>query len=576
MLTSRGDGLTPSPSRTCRGTTVILVLIIILFMVALAVGFLKGMGLNRDLAEGLRRNAVFEHTIFSGKWHAIRELEYNYVNERALNLPTTLGGHWEATFAPIGTPGTEEYNENNARYLWEWDMGLSSRSPDSDYHLHQMDGVWHPVQYFDKKYQPIGSVNPVPDPAPDEARYLARYAIAVMDLSGRLPINRGIAQFNADGVPIWRAADEGIVNATTAGRMIDETGNLQEHEPEMSPLQFTGYYMAKGLGFYEGYGVSYTRNRDLGNPNRLSDSDIKAGWLSKGATNRRLSQRYDDLANWPGDHTYDVFNWSLIQRIAKQADVQGAELVGSYGLSPAPDWETVASLFTPYGQGEQFLPDLIADVGDMPAAQKSELDKYQWMVNINTAPPAVIMGLITGVDAMLELEGNHKIDGKLNHQSFLYWYDKDPTDANAIADAIAQGFTDPSDPLNWPYTRRVHRTNPDSSDIDQPGVRWLTNQIVNGRPYTTNAWVSTVRANVGESGAEGIVTRLLKGACGAKLVRRQSRFYRIALQAQIWDRLNEEPLQQKTIDFVLHIDPNDNGKPGDSYIMYHVDRGWIQ
>lgn len=555
----------PQPPLRERGTTIILVLVIILFMVTLAVSFLRGMGIQRDLAEGLRRDALLEHTIFAGTWDATRELERNYTQERAGGIPTTLNGHWATAFAPTGAPGEEIAEE-----LWNWDSALLSSVTD-DYRVHHTDGVWKVFQYLDERYRRVDLLG--------DARFVARYAIATMDLTGRIPVNRAIQTEidNGEVVPLyyghkpaWRA------NALTpSSPNIAATGLLNPDEPNMTTLEFTAYYMSNGIGFYEGYGISTYQTRDTTTSTPLSDSDIAAGWLSKGTASRRMSQRYNYPGDWPENHSYDLFNWLLIRQIASQSGgaAFAAALTPKYpyaGIPNAPSWNAVASLHTPFGQGDQLISSGTDDEGRLHKshAQQIEYNKFQWMININTAPPAVIRGMLAAADATLELENNHGWD----HKSFLFWFDKDPDDVNARAQAALDGHSNPDD---WTHLVRIHRTNENSTDSGSPGLTWLTNTIIAGRPYTASDWKTSLKNEVGDSGS-GIVSRLLDGVYGMKLVRRQSRFYRVALRAQIWDRHKHEAIQQKTIDFVLHLDPDDNEKIGDSYIMFYVDRGWIR
>lgn len=652
--------------RSARGTTLILVLVIILFMITLAVSFLRGMGLQRDLAEGLRRNSILDSALFSAKGQAVQEIESFYLSEsppngtdlEAFNLFFNDTAVPERP-GPLGDPADADYEEKNKTDIWTWDPGLWDNVPE-DYRVHQTDARWHEHQYLDTRYREVE--------LKDDARYVVRYAYAVMDLSGRLQVNLGMRGatpadryvFNA-GTGVWEPQFRSQNINEVGGQTINISGSQgtfydENDEPQMSTIQFAARHLARGLQFYEGTGFTKGQSRRGTGLNLLPKADIEAGFLSKGEIVRRMSMRIDYPKDWPADYTNDLFNWSQIRAVLDQKGTASEQ--PAYGLSAVSldSWANViASLYTPFGQADVVTADLATGDSD---------ENYQWTPNINTAPPATIRAMIAAIDACLNFEARYMEPGSAaqnrSPRAALQLNEKveaDPTATPPVEFIRASvGTAVHYYPLNPNYDFQPHLVrayNGGSLPVGDPdapatvqltsaqqaalfenveigdnfatitvinpdgiGINTIANHLLhiagdpaNDRPTFTagyktdlkNAltyqnivhwnwawrdkgdgtyeWVRLLDLGIGgpintASYIDPRIEALLDGnEWGLRLGRRRSRHHRAVIRAEVFDLVENAAVQARVQEFVLHVDPNEDGNPNDSYFVYHVDRG---
>lgn len=660
--------------QSTRGTTIILVLIIILFMITLAVSFLRGMGLQRDLSEGLRRNAILDNALFSAKSHAVQEIETYYRTET--DTTETIRSVFDEYFndttvsdraGPLGDPADADYAEKNMVNIWTWDPGLSDEVPE-DFRTHQTDARWHEIQYFDNRYRQVDNKG--------DARYVVRYAYAVMELSGRLQVNPGklgpdITDRYIDSEPQWRANNINVFNGNIInikGTVDPTTAFNRDDEPDMSKVQFAARHLARGLQFYEGPGISAAgRTRQASVPGeRLSKNEIEAGFIHVGSRVRRMNYRLDPTADsieyegehdipverkpWPYKYMNDLFNWSLIRTTLYQKGTASEQ--ASYGLSTVglDSWPNViASLYTPFGQA-----DTIDSLGG------DSIDNYQWIPNINTAPPATIRAMIAAIDACLDFENRYMDPGEANQTraprdglKLIEANDGDPAADPPIPPARASVSANVTDvryyPLNPGYDHQANLVrayngealpagNPDAPatvqltsaqqaelfenvevgdnfetitviNPDGIGINTIADVILDNRPFTSATykedlktdltyknivhwiwawkdtgggnyeWVRLLDLGIGgpintASYIDPRIEALLDGnEWGLRLGRRRSRFHRAVIRAEVFDTVEDAPIQARVQEFALHVDPSNNGNTNDSYFVYHVDRG---
>lgn len=192
-----------------RGVAVIMVLIILLLLSVLSLSFMISIRNTVDTAESLRRAAIAENAAIAAQWHAVSVLHDHFDSETETKL-TGDGAKWTTPFQ-----GDDVHDIWRVALGYRWIDGdhfggglnqLLRRDPstqeitpptlDSAVYFNekylsredQGSAKWIPLAYYDQTGQDIESWVPG-QPEPTGARFVAQYAVDVIDLSGRILIN---------------------------------------------------------------------------------------------------------------------------------------------------------------------------------------------------------------------------------------------------------------------------------------------------------------------------------------------------------------------------------------------------
>lgn len=219
----------------------------------------------------------------------------------------------------------------------------------------------------------------------------------------------------------------------------------------------------------------------------------------------------------------------------------------NFKSSDCPAWDYV-HLFTPFGNA--FAPN--GKMEEDPASDRPG-PPCQWTINGLTAPDKVLEAAIVAMDEIIAFEERHQKEGSrytwVRHKK---WSDPvvDPGDGSITQNLIRDGAGLPVDVDESDWSHQKLTSDQDAKNL-----------------------IPTLRAHVlsgDTSSPDPRLDALLRGTHYIRVQRMKSRFFRVAVHARFFDLRKSQPLAEKRVDFVYHVDadPTAHGLK-DSYIMYY-------
>lgn len=629
---------TPSaPRQPESGIAVIMVLIILLLMAVLSLGFMVTVRNMADTANSLFHYGLVDNAAFSGQMRAIAALRKDYLTNTGDDTYTLGDGSqiWQNEFA-LDDPDDLDDPLIAARHIWHGVMGTRLDQSENyygggmteyralddgaytgefnaggtfneDYLTHDGTGKW----FYTDKFDRYG--NPVEDLA--DARFAVRYAVGVVDLSGRILVNplsevranrgymttltdRTTNRYNYDrSTYTFAVHGEGTEESPyTPGVDSYELTGLNAHpsiQPSQSKASLVAHFFYQSLDdnpwdhdndtISEGWGWGgATQHRT--DPRSRPEDRVTGGMLRKETDAvRRMSQRFD--TGQDDEYGFDLYNWHQIMQAHSQnhEDQTTETTAGARGRLGKTDtfWDTTY-LFTPYGGA--FAADGYTNIN------AGRPNPVQWVINVNTAPKKVLEAAIVAMDNIISFEERHynPINGTADDYTWVqihgyfpqispskeFYLEPKEDDMTAAGEWRAIKHDDDVrslDENDMPRTARVT----DSKALG--GLGWMKKIREESDP---EAKLSTLVTQLKTQAEEGVMTdedpridALLKGTHFILVQEMKSRFFRVAVHAQFFDKL-QGPLAEKRVDFVYVLAPQDGSAntPGDikgSHILYY-------